>query len=203
MSPVIHVSAEAVICRDFKLNMGRDGADHAKINFDETSRLKRQLERAEPNFYDFCGGLRPTSEYARTMAGGVRIANLVQKFGTYLGTQELHVDQERITRFLDQFPEDLVGDVLAALEGLKFLDRPTLGTDFARFVTESAPDCITAGLTTDPGKSANLLSYCLNDASGPLRQRPLAEALSEGTKVCLFDDFILSGKRLGPPFSRC
>lgn len=102
--------------------------------------------------------------------------------------------ETRLLTFLDQFPERLVGPMLLALERFRFLDRQELGVNFARFVEDTAPGSTYAGLTTDPGKSANLLSYYLADDHGPLRQRSL-RPIPDGDSLCLFDDFLMSGKQ--------
>ncbi len=103
--------------------------------------------------------------------------------------------RERILAFLDQFPERLVEPALAIIERTLFLNREELGQNFSRFVLQSGNEVRTAGLTTDPGKSANLLSYYLNDAPGLLRQSSLVEALVAEAPICLFDDFLMSGKQ--------
>lgn len=102
--------------------------------------------------------------------------------------------ERRLLTFLDQFPERLVGPMVLALERLRFLDRQELGVNFARFVEETAPGSTNAGLTTDPAKSANLLSYYLADDHGPFGQRKLVH-IPGGDDLCLFDDFLMSGKQ--------
>lgn len=102
--------------------------------------------------------------------------------------------EARLLTFLDQFPERLVRPMMLALERMRFLDRQELGVNFAQFVEETATGSTNAGLTTDPSKSANLLSYYLADDDGPLRQRRLLR-IPDGDDLCLFDDFLMSGKQ--------
>lgn len=103
------------------------------------------------------------------------------------------IDADRVTRFLDQFPEGLVEPMLAALEAMTILGRADLGTDLSRFLRDERPDSIAVPLLADPTRSATHLSYFLADDEHAWTVGSLDQALAKEGPITFFDDWIISG----------
>lgn len=189
---LIHVSIEVALSRQFGLHFGRDAADHAKFDRRLSERLKRKIDSKEPIFFNFDGRLRAPSDEVRRHRG--RCISIADRLSSYMpGVPGFKLNVEQVYEFVDQFPEPLVPAAIEMLEKFRFLGRDDLGTNFGDWIAETTPGQVMAALTTDPGKSANLLSYFLGDSPLSLKQKTMEEALAGPENLCLFDDFIISG----------
>lgn len=79
----LHVALETVLARKYRLFLGRDVADHAKVDTTQVEALKRQLELADREFFSFDGRLRPPSAYPRTIDGRARVSAVAQRLSKY------------------------------------------------------------------------------------------------------------------------
>lgn len=189
---LMHVSIEVTLSERLGLHFGRDAADHAKFDRRLGERIKRIVDTKDHHFFDFDGRLRAPSDEAQRSRG--ICMSISQRLGSYLPeTAGFRLNVDQVFRFLDQFPEDLVPAAIEMLDQYRFMGRDELGTKFGDWIAQTTPGQVMAALTTDPGKSANLLSYFLTDSPLALRQKTMDEALAGSEDLCLFDDFIISG----------
>ena len=126
---------------------------------------------------------------------------------------EPSMSEERITRFLDQFPEDLVLPMLKVLDGVRFLTRDDLGKKLVSSLNRDGSSEVDAELgaflfTTDPHKSAATLGgYFADSNPRPRLDRDVVDALAavragRVARLAWIEDFCLSGQQAGTVVQR-
>lgn len=193
LSPIVYIACEIVLQDKLQLTFDRDAADHSKVRWSEVTDRKRRLERQEPSIFGSHGRLRPPSDTARRTDAAEQIEALAERFHHYSTDVKVRVDADRITDFLDQFPEDLVRPAIAMLERVTFLDRQSFADFPAHLTANTPPDAILAPLTSMLGKSADHLPYFFQDRPEERPLMRLEEALAEERPVVIYDDLLLSG----------
>lgn len=193
-SELAHVAAQRVLAQEFGLYFTGQAAVHAKVSSDRVESLKHRLGERDPGLFKGLRGLRPPSQAAHSAFLKGRIETQGRRFQHFTTDPTVRVDAARIRAFLDQFPEALVEPMLAAIETIHWLDRPTLGRQFAeQLLSDAPPEAIFAPLTSEYGKSAAHLPYFLADHPSQPMIADLQHALTMGRPIVVFDDVLISG----------
>lgn len=204
---IANIAAELVIFERHQLDLGRAAADYAKVDYEAVCELKRGLEAVDQQFFQNAGQLRPRSALAARERGRTRIEALVSKFHAYnVGDSQENpsMSASHVQSFLDQFPERLVGPMLAVLDGVTFLTRDDMGRRFVATLgeTENVRQNVTAfPLTSNPEKSAaSLGTYFADSPDRPHLRGDIVPAIQaidagESTELVAIDDFCLSGSQ--------
>jgi HD superfamily phosphohydrolase len=186
-----HIASERTFYERYGLALGRAAADYAKIDEGRVQTHKRDLEMRDPTVFDTAGVLRPRCETIRRGNQPSRLASLGERFQRYALAR---VSQERLERYLDQFPEHLALPMSQAVEAITYLDRPALGRAFVDFMKLDGA-CVLVPLTSRLEKSAAHISYYFPDHPSPPDALSLEEALTQSKAIVFYDDCLISGSQ--------
>ncbi len=80
---LLFIAIELVICSRYRIVLGADAADHAKVDTRQVVDLKRALEQVRDDLFAVDGRLRPPAKYPRSVEGAQRLSAQADRFATY------------------------------------------------------------------------------------------------------------------------
>jgi len=186
-----NVACEYVLFNEYNLFFGIEATANAKINYTECEVLKRTLEANDPSWFQGSRRLRPSSRVARTQQ--ITIGKLAGKFHKF-GLKRDGISEERIYRFLDQFPEQLVPAMINVLDQIEYYDDELIQKELPKLLQQGAGKMEVFVPLTGLGESAATMSYYLKNAG--VQSITLKEALDgRSREITFYEDSLLSGKQ--------
>jgi HD superfamily phosphohydrolase len=161
--------------------------------------LKKTLK--ERGFYNKYPQLNPISEYLKKAVASEKINNIHEKLKGFKSFKDEYITINRITTFVNQFPEDLQDACLCFLDYLNIYSENLLGNEIDKILQKAyniggSIGICPLGSATDSG---NRLNYNLR----PIFEKYKIESLElndtvvlESEKLIFYDDNINSGLQL-------
>lgn len=193
------VACEMAIFSKLNLRLGRTAADQAKVPWSAVEKVKSEYAKKKKDIWGLANywALRPASPEIETAEFTQQARDLATRFPNF-SVESYGIDHDRIRRFVSQFPEELVEEVMDLLRHMRYFKRDdfeTAGNELRR-----DPKLLFTALPRETNESGYAMPHFMfrGDREAD-RCLVLSEALravrDSDQHLCFVDDWTLSGKQ--------
>lgn len=209
ISSYVHIATEIVLRVDRGIAVPREMHSYAKVESSSVQALRQRL--FDLDFYKgLPKDLGPVPEFLRSAGVEARIEAAAIALGTYMGPSRGSSDKRaeagvinatKVRDWLTQFPDNYIPHALAAVEGIKLLDRSLINQAIRNFMEDPANEAFRGGPLVPIGGAKDgsaLQTYFAGDVGREFGSEPLAfaDAILTGKPLIFVDDIIGRGSSI-------
>jgi HD superfamily phosphohydrolase len=197
---IVALAAEKIVFDKTKKVYNQEG-NISKNTFDKVLELKKQL--TQDMYYQSYPQLKQVSDYLRSHDAAEKIQSIYEKLAAFksLNNNE-RITINRITTFVNQFPDNLQDICLSFLKHLEIYNESLLVDELNKVIEKITNDNVKIGLTYlggagDSGERFNYYMRTAIDKFGLDSPAKITDNLiMESDILVVYDDNINSGKQL-------